>query len=80
MHVSVHSLTKTHFDGDASSVNCRTLAGDVTILENHRPLISALGSGAMTIMAADGEAHYVNVAGGFLEVADNAVTCIIDAA
>lgn len=78
MRVAVHSLQKTFFGGEAVSVNCRTEAGEITVLDGHAPLISVLRPGAITIIDKDGKSHYVDGSGGFLEVGSkNRVTLII---
>ncbi len=81
MHVSIYSLKKILYEGEALSVNCKTTSGEVTILDHHRPLISELAAGTMTIVDTAKKEHFVPVASGFLEVsADNRTKCIIDPA
>ena len=81
MHVSIYSLKKILYEGEALSVNCKTTSGEVTILDHHRPLISELAAGTMTIVDTAKKEHFVPVASGFLEVSvDNRTKCIIDEA
>ena len=81
MHVSIYSLKKILYEGEALSVNCKTTSGEVTILDHHRPLISELAAGTMTIVDTAKKEHFVPIASGFLEVsADNRTKCIIDPA
>lgn len=68
MEVSIYSLKKILFDGDAKSVNCKTESGEITILDHHRPLISALKEGTVKILDAAGKEHYIPVSSGFLEI------------
>ena len=68
MKLGVYSLKKVLFQGDAKSVNCNTRVGEITVLDNHEPLISILEKGTMTIVDAAGEKHYIPVNSGFLEV------------
>lgn len=68
MKLGVYSLQKVLFQGDATSVNCVTRMGDVTILDNHEPLISILAKGTMTIVDKDKKEWYIPVSSGFLEV------------
>jgi F-type H+-transporting ATPase subunit epsilon len=68
MKLGVYSLKKVLFQGDATSVNCNTRSGEITILDNHEPLISILEKGTMTIVDVEGEKHYIPVGSGFLEV------------
>lgn len=68
MHVSIHSLRKTLFDDEAVSLNCRTASGEVTILNHHRPLISTLQTGVITVIDKNNKKNYIPVSSGFLEV------------
>lgn len=79
MRLSIYSLKKTLYDGDAKFINCQTMAGEITVLDGHRPLVSTLKEGVVKILDQRGEAHYVNVRSGFLEVAPtNEVRFIIE--
>jgi F0F1-type ATP synthase epsilon subunit len=68
MRVGVYSLQKVLYQGDAESVNCQTAAGEITILDHHRPLISILKKGVMKIIDQEKKEHYIPVSSGFLEV------------
>ena len=77
MKLGVYSLRKVLFQGDATSVNCNTRMGEVTILDNHEPLISILEKGTMTIVDKEGTKHYIPVSSGFLEVNADSQTKIL---
>lgn len=68
MKVGIYSLKKTLFEGDAISVNVKTTSGEITILDHHRPLISQLAAGTITVTDKNKKEHFVPVASGFLEV------------
>jgi F-type H+-transporting ATPase subunit epsilon len=68
MTIGVYSLQKVLYEGDARSVNVRTADGDITILDHHRPLISILRKGVMTIVDTKGGTSYIPVSSGFVEV------------
>ena len=79
MKLSVYSLKKVLFEGDAVSVNVKTTSGDITILDHHRPLISELAKGTMTIVDENKKEHFVPIASGFLEVSSaNRAKFIVD--
>ena len=71
MKVGVYSLQKILFQGEAESVNCKTAAGEITILGNHRPMLGMLVPGVMKIVDSEQKEHYMEVEGGFLEVKPN---------
>jgi F-type H+-transporting ATPase subunit epsilon len=80
MHLSIYSLKRTIFDGEAESVNVRTAAGEITILEHHRPLISMLLDGVLKVVA-DGQEKFFPVRSGFIEVQkENSVRILADEA
>jgi ATP synthase F1 epsilon subunit len=68
MKLGVYSLQKALYQGEAELVNCQTETGEITILNDHRPLISILKRGVMKIVDDGHKEHYIPVASGFLEV------------
>ncbi|MEK7212363.1 MAG: F0F1 ATP synthase subunit epsilon [Patescibacteria group bacterium] len=68
MHLSVYSLKKVLFEGEAESVNMKTASGEITVLDHHRPLISALAPGTIKIVDKTSKEHYIPVSSGFAEV------------
>lgn len=80
MKLSIYSLKKILYDGEVESLNCKTKSGEITVLDHHRPLISALATGAIKIVDKEKKEHYVPVNGGFLEInSENRVKLIVDA-
>ena len=77
MQVSIYSLKKVLFEGDAESVNCQTESGEITILDHHRPLISMLKAGTVKILDKQKKEHYIPVSSGFLEVGSGNRTKLI---
>ena len=79
MKTLIVSLTETLFDGETTSCVVPTKNGEITILKNHRPLVSILGSGTATITNETGEILRIPIRAGFLEVsADNTVHILLD--
>ena len=80
MKLGVYSLQKVLFQGEAVSVNCNTRMGEVTILDDHEPLISILEKGTMKIIDKDKKEWYIPVSSGFLEVnAGSQVKILVEA-
>ena len=71
MHISIHSLKRTLFNGDAKAVNCKTSSGEITILDHHRPLISILVPGILKVTTPDDKDEYFPICNGLLEVKQN---------
>lgn len=61
---------KVVYQNEISQVSIPTMDGEITVLQNHIPLVSVLKAGELKIKDKDGE-HSIVVAGGFLEVRGN---------
>lgn len=79
MKLSVYSLKNILFQGEAVSLNCKTPLGEITVLENHEPLISELSAGPVKVLGKDGKEHIFPIKSGFLEVKpENEARCIVE--
>ena len=78
MHLSIYSLKKVLYNGDAESVNCKTKSGEITVLNHHRPLLSALAPGVITIVDTNKKEQYINASSGFLEMKNNIGRILVD--
>ena len=67
------------FDGTVEMVTVPTTTGDVGILPNHAPLISAVKPGILSFQNR-GAAERLAVAGGFVEVSGDSVYVLVDTA
>jgi len=77
MHLSIISLKGVQFDGEASSLNIKTTSGEITVLDNHRPLVTQLESGMIVITKKNGEKINFDLNSGFLEVGENNLATIL---
>ena len=81
LHVQVVSPEEVLWSGDAERVITRTVGGgDIAFLAGHTSFMGALGSGVTEILQEDGEVVRVAVHGGFVEVSDDRVSLLSDAA
>ena len=79
MKLSVFSLKNILFQGQAQSVNCKTVTGEITVLDNHETFIGVLKPCVAKIVDAEKKEHFFEVASGFLEVRQsNEVRCIVE--
>ena len=80
MEVSLVSPEKILYTGEATMVILRTLdGGDIAFLDNHAPFIGALAEGEVTVRSPEGDKKFA-ASGGFVEVSNNVVTIVSDAA
>jgi len=70
MKLQVISLKGLEFDGKISSLNLKTTAGEITVLDNHRPLITRLAKGQAVVIKENGEKMSFEIGLGFLEVSE----------
>ena len=88
MKLSVYSLKNILFQGEALSLNCKTVMGEITILDHHETLITVLSAGVVKVVAKDpasaqgsgvAKEHFFEINSGFLEVKPgNEVRCIVE--
>ena len=70
---------KRVLDADVESVTLMTASGEVGIMANHAPLISALKPGILSY-SSKGSTERLAVSGGFVEVNSDKVAVLADAA
>lgn len=68
MKLKVLSLSGVEYEGEVESLNIKSSTGEITILNNHRPLITTIIKGVAEIKEAGGEKMQINVKSGFLEM------------
>jgi len=84
MKLSIYSLKKILFAGEAELLNCKTAVGEITVLDNHETFIGVLKKGVARVVekpfgSAQGKEHFFEINSGFLEVREgNEVRCIIE--
>ena len=85
LHVELVAPESVLYEGEADMVVCRTTDGEIAFLPGHVPFLGALGVGEVRVLLPGGgpsgsgeEAFSVN--GGFVEVRDDKVTVLSDAA
>ena len=79
MKLSIYSLKKILFQGEAVSLNCKTPLGEITVLDNHEPLITSLSAGQIKIVDKENKEHFFEIKSAFCEVKpDNETRCIVE--
>jgi F0F1-type ATP synthase epsilon subunit len=78
MKLSVYSLKKILFQGNARLLNCKTVAGEITVLDNHETLITVLSAGVVKVVDEKNNEYFFEIKSGFLEVKEgNEARCIV---
>lgn len=79
MKLSIYSLKNILFQGEASLLNCKTVTGEITVLDNHETLIAVLSAGVIKVVDKNGKDNFFEINSGFLEVKPgNEVRCIVE--
>lgn len=77
--VRIITPERTVFEGEADGLTLPSVTGELTILPNHLPLMTLLQSGEVALHHG-AERRHMAVHGGFIEVANNEVKLLTDAA
>ncbi len=78
MTLEVVSLGRIEFQEPITAFTVKTQSGEITILDHHRPIVSALVPGTAKIAREDGSEKLIDIPGGFLEVSDeNKLTVLL---
>lgn len=77
MKVSVLSPEKEIFAGDISYIKVPGIAGQFEVLENHAPIVAALGEGKVKIRKTNGDKMEFPIRKGFIEVLNNQISLLI---
>jgi F-type H+-transporting ATPase subunit epsilon len=80
VRVEVVSPEDVLFSGDATQVITRTSEGEVAFLSNHAPFLGLLVDNQTRIFTEGGDIVSVDVHGGFVEVSNDKVAILCDAA
>ena len=80
LHVELVAADHEIWSGEARMVIARTLDGEIGILPGHIPVLGVLESGPVRIDPVEGDTIMAAVHGGFLSVANNAVSILAEVA
>ena len=68
------------WDNPVTEIIVRTTEGEIGILAHHMQIISPLVPNIMAMYDPDGKIEHMTISGGFIEVKDDGVTILADAA
>lgn len=84
IHLNLVTATGVKFDGDVYEVVLPTLEGEIGVLQDHMPLISAATNGVISVRKnpkdPDREMEFFATNGGVIEVEGNNLRVIVDEA
>lgn len=68
MRLSIHTIQKTLFEEEIKSVTLPTTSGEITVLDNHLPLITVVKPGEIYYTDQQNKGGRLSLTGGILEV------------
>lgn len=77
LQLTISRVDGALFSGEVISVQLPGAEGEMTILADHKPLISPLKTGVVTVTKSDGVVETFPVASGTLEVSKNHATVLV---
>ena len=77
MTISVLSPDQEIFEGVIKSVKVPGTGGEFEVLNNHAPIVAALGVGRVRIVKQDGEKMTFEIEKGFIEVLNNTISLLV---
>ncbi|NOZ28091.1 MAG: F0F1 ATP synthase subunit epsilon [Chloroflexi bacterium] len=80
LHCEVVTAERVVYSGEADMVIAPGVEGEMGILPNHAPLMTALTYGELVIRKEGEEDVLIAIGGGFMEVNGNRVTILADSA
>lgn len=77
MNLIVLTPEKEIYQGYVTSVKVPGITGQFEILNNHAPIVAALGSGDVRILTDNGEKKIFKIKKGFIEVIKNEISLLV---
>ncbi len=77
MNLIVLTPEKEIYQGEITSVKVPGISGQFEILNNHAPIVAALGQGDVRVIDTKGEKLIFKIKKGFVEVLKNEVSLLV---
>jgi F-type H+-transporting ATPase subunit epsilon len=77
MKLYIYSLENIVYEGDADVISLPTKDGEISVLQNHIPLVSALKKGEVRVKTG-GNVQQFPIAGGFAEIKPKKTILLVD--
>jgi F-type H+-transporting ATPase subunit epsilon len=80
MHLDILTPEKKIFNGDVYGVMLPGVEGYFELLDNHAPIVAALGKGQLKILRDKTSTEVYSIEGGFVEMNSNKTIVLIEGA
>jgi F-type H+-transporting ATPase subunit epsilon len=78
MNLEIVTPDNKVYEGEITSIALPGIDGSFQILNNHAPIVSALGTGKMTIIDSENKTKEYNISGGVVEMNNNKVIVLAE--
>lgn len=78
MNLEIVTPDKKVYEGEISSIALPGIDGSFQILNNHAPIVSALGNGKMTIVDSESKTLEYSISGGVVEMNNNKIIVLAE--
>jgi len=68
VRLAIYSIQKSIFEGEVKKLIARTSMGEITVLDNHIPLVSTLVGPSLSTIDKNGKKDIIPVSSGIIEV------------
>ena len=78
MNLEIVTPDSKVYEGEITSIALPGIDGSFQILNNHAPIVSALGTGKMTVIDTASQTKAYNISGGVVEMNNNKVIVLAE--
>ena len=78
MNLEIVTPDSKVYEGEITSIALPGIDGSFQILNNHAPIVSALGTGKMTVIDIASQTQEYNISGGVVEMNNNKVIVLAE--
>ena len=78
MNLEIVTPDSKVYEGEITSIALPGIDGSFQILNNHAPIVSALGTGKMTVIDTESKTQEYNISGGVVEMNNNKVIVLAE--
>ena len=68
MKVNIYTIQNTLFEGEVEKLIAKTPMGEITVLDNHLPLVSTVTGPSITAIDKNGKKDIIKISSGIIEI------------
>ena len=68
MKVNIYTIQNTLFEGEVEKLIAKTPMGEITVLDNHLPMVSTVTGPAITAIDKNGKKNIIKISSGIIEI------------